>query len=411
MRNLLGGKAHLIVIILVTVGLFFAKLAYDRYGQAKPVIRIGVLHSLSGKMAVREAPLVDALRLAVEGANHEGGINGAQIEMIVGDCRSDDAYCAQQAERFIVQDGVQALFGCWTSSCRKAVKAVVEKHHHLLLYPLQYEGMEQSPDIIYTGAAPNQQIIPMVSWAMQQHGKRAYLIGSDYVFPQAANRIIRKLLLAKDGILLAERYVPLGEQNLDTLVREIKALRPDFVVNTLNGDSNRHFFLALKQAGIRAGDIPVFSTSIAEVDLAAIGPELVAGHYAAWNYFMSIDSAENREFIEHFRRRFGQQRVLDDPMEASYTGVTLWVNALREAETHELPDVKNALMNQTLAAPEGIVAVDEATHHLWQPVRIGRARADGQFDIVWQSGRSIAPAPFPYFIPFDQRAAITGGEQ
>lgn len=409
MKNLLRGKASLIVAIFVAVAMLFAALLYSQYGRAKPGIRIGVLHSLSGTMAVSEAPLVDAVRLAVEEANQSGGVNGAQIEMIVADCRSDSAYCAQQAEKLITQEGVQALFGCWTSACRKAVKPVVEKYHHLLFYPVQYEGLEQSPDIIYTGAVPNQQIIPMVSWAMQHRGKRAYLIGSDYVFPRTANQIVKKLLLTQDGQLLAERYVRLGEQHLDAIAHEIATQHPDFVVNTLNGDSNQYFFHALQQAGIRAEDIPVFSTSVAEAELAAIGPGLMAGHYAAWNYFQSISSDENRAFIERFRRRFGQQRVLDDPMEASYIGVQLWVNALRSAGSLDLPTVKTILAQQTLAAPEGIVAVDAGTRHLWRPVRIGKARADGQFEIVWQSGRSIAPAPFPFFIPRAERDAMAGG--
>ena len=309
----------------------------------------------------------------------------------------------------ITQDKVQALFGCWTSACRKAVKTVVEKHHHLLFYPVQYEGLEQSPDIIYTGAAPNQQIIPMVSWAMQQRGRRVYLIGSDYVFPHVANQIIKKLLMAKGGVLTAEHYVPLGEQNLDDIAREIARVHPDFVVNTINGDSNRYFFRALQKAGIQSRDIPVFSTSIAEVELAAMGPDLMAGNYAAWNYFQSVESDENHAFIERFRRRFGLKRQLDDPMEAAYIGVHLWVNAMRETNTQDMSAVKSALGEQTMSAPEGIVAVDADTHHLWKMVRIGHARADGQFDIVWQSRSSMAPAPFPFFISPFERDAISKG--
>lgn len=368
-----------------------------------------MLHSLTGTMASSEAPLVDAVRLAVEEANQAGGINGAQIEMIVSDCRSDAAYCAQQAEKLITQNKVQALFGCWTSDCRKSVKTIVEKHHHLLFYPVQYEGMEHSPDIIYTGATPGQQIVPMVSWALQQRGHRVYLIGSDYVYPRTANRIVKNQLQALGGQLLAERYVPLGAKELTSVAREIATLHPDFVVNTLNGDSNRYFFQALKEAGVRAGDIPVFSTSVAEVELAAIGPELVSGHYSAWSYFQSVARAENRDFIRRFRKRFGPDRVLDDPMEAAYIGVHLWVNARRSTVTQDMTTLKTVLGRQTLAAPEGIVAVDAATHHLWKPVRIGRARADGQFDIGWESRRSIAPAPFPFFIPVDALRAMQDG--
>lgn len=382
-----------LLFILLALGGLLAQLNQD-----KAPIRIGVLHSLTGTMAASEAPLVDAVRLAVEETNQAGGLNDARIEMVVVDCRSDAAYCAQQAERLIVQEGVQALFGCWTSACRKAVKPVVEKHHHLLFYPVQYEGLERSPDIVYTGAAPNQQLIPMVNWALQQHGRRAYLIGSDYVFPRGANRIVKRLLLAQGGQLLAERYVVLGEQRLDAIVQEIAALRPDFVLNTLNGDSNLHFFRALRKAGIRAEDIPVFSTSIAEVELAAMGPALMSGHYAAWNYFQSVPGAQNRAFIERFRRRFGQERVLDDPMEASYIGVKLWVNAVRSNGSLNMAAVKTRLELGSLSAPEGVVALDPETRHLWKTVRIGKARADGQFEIVWQSPRPVRPAPFPFFI-------------
>ena len=409
MQNPLRGKTDLFVILSVAVALLFAGWLYSRYGRVEPGIKIGVLHSLSGTMMASETPLVDAVRLAVEEANQSGGVNGAQLEMVVADCRSDADICAQQAERMITQEGVRALFGCWTSACRKAVKPVVEKHHHLLFYPVQYEGLEQSPDIIYTGAAPNQQIIPMVTWALQNRGKRVYLIGSDYVFPRTANQIVKKMLLAQGGQLVAERYAPLGERNMDDFVREIAERRPDFVLNTLNGDSNLHFFRALHRAGIRAEDIPVFSTSIAEAELAAMGPELPVGHYAAWNYFQSVQSEENRAFIERFRRRFGQQRLLDDPMEAAYIGVHLWVNALRRAGTSDMHTVKAILAQQTLLAPEGIVAVDAETLHLWKQVRIGRVRADGQFEIVWQSGRSLAPAPFPFFIPHAERPSMTGG--
>ncbi|MDX8399101.1 MAG: urea ABC transporter substrate-binding protein [Gallionellaceae bacterium] len=396
------------IVIVVLVALVLALLLLQG-NQHKPNVKIGVLHSLTGDMAVSEAPLVDVVRMAVEEANQSGGLNGAKIELVVSDCRSDAKYCAQQAEKLISQDGVKALFGCWTSSCRKAVKTVVEKHHHLLFYPVQYEGLEQSPDIFYTGAAPNQQLIAMVSWALQHAGKRAYLIGSDYIYPRSANQIVKKQLLAQGGQLLGERYVPIGEQDMDGIAREIAALHPDFVLNTINGSSNRYFFEALRKAGVRSKDIPVFSTSIAEAELEKIGPELLLGDYAAWNYFQSVDSDENRAFIERFRQRFGHSRVLDDPMEASYIGVKLWVKAARRAATLDMSAIKTVLRMQTLAAPEGMVAVDAGTGHLWKSVRIARARADGQFDIVWQSERSIAPAPFPFFIPQAEHASLVGG--
>ncbi|HEU0283218.1 MAG TPA: ABC transporter substrate-binding protein [Gallionella sp.] len=408
MTNPPRGKTNLFVAIPAAMVLLFAVLLYSQFVRARPNIKIGVLHSLTGTMAISETPLVDAVRLAVEEANASGGVNGQQIEMIVADCRSDAAYCAQQAEKLITQDGVQALFGCWTSACRKAVKPVVEKHHHLLFYPLQYEGLEQSPDIIYTGAAPNQQIIPMALWALQNKGKRFYLIGSDYIFPRTANLMAKDVLLAQGGQLLGERYMPLAATDMTAAVKEIAAQHPDFVLNTLNGDSNRHFFRALREAGLSAEEMPVFSTSVAEVELAALGGNPMAGHYAAWNYFQSLDSAGNKAFVARFKQRFGQERVLDDPMESSYIGVKLWVDAVHGQNSTDLALVKIKLAQQTLLAPEGIVAVDFDTRHLWKTAYIGKARADGQFEIVWQSAQPVHPAPFPFY---RSRAEWLAGQQ
>lgn len=391
------GNTKLFAAVSLAAALVFTAVLYSVYERVKPPVKIGVLHSLSGTMAANEAPLVDAVTLAVEEANRSGGVNGQTIEMIVADCRSDAAYCAEQAEKLITVDGVEALFGCWTSDCRKAVKAVVEQHRHLLFYPLQYEGLEQSSDIVYTGAAPNQQIIPMALWALQHQGKRFYLIGSDYIFPRAANLVAKDVLLPRGGRLLGERYKPLGASDMEEVAKEIAALRPDFVLNTLNGDSNGHFFRALREAGVSAEKIPVFSTSVAESQLAAMGADLMEGHYAAWNYFQSIGSAANRAFVDQFRKRFGGGRVLDDPMQASYVGVRLWVDSARSAGSTDMALLKSILAQQTMPAPEGIVAVDFDTRHLWRTVRIGKARADGQFDIVWQSGQPVHPAPFPLF--------------
>ena len=397
MQKLPVGKSSLLLVISVAVALLASALLYIQSGRAKPGIKIGVLHSLSGTMAASETPLVDALRLAVEEANQSGGVNGQPIEMIVADCRSDAAYCAQQAEKLITTDGVRSLFGCWTSACRKAVKTVVEKHHHLLFYPLQYEGLEQSHDIIYTGAAPNQQIIPMALWALRNQGKRFYLIGSDNIFPRTANLMAKDVLLAQGGQLLGERYLQLGSSDMTAAVKEIAALQPDFVLNTLNTGNNLHFFRALQEAGISSAKVPVFSTRISEVTLAAIGAELTAGHYAAWNYFQSLDSAENKSFVARFKQRFGRNRVLDDPMEASYIGVKLWIEAVRSQSSTDMALIKTTLAQQTLIAPEGIVAVDYETRHLWKKVYIGKARADGQFEIVWHSAQPIHPAPFPFY--------------
>ena len=397
MTNMLRSKTSLIVMRPLAAVLLLALLHYAGLDRPQPSIKIGVLHSLSGMMAMSEVPQVDMIRMAVEEANRAGGLNGRKIEMIVADCRSDAAFCAQQAERLISEEGVQALFGCWTSVCRKAVKLVVERHHHLLFYPLQYEGLEESTDIFYTGAVPNQQITPAVMWAMQNGHKRFYLIGSDTVYPHTANHITRDVLQANGGRVLSERYLHLGNTRVAEVVDEIVQLKPDVILNTLKGVSNYYFFNALREAGISAESVPVISVSINEVELAEMGAGLMAGNYAVGSYFQNIDSTENKEFVAQFKNRFGQQRVLDEPMEAAYIAVRMWANAVREAGTTELPAVKTLLGQQTLRAPEGVVSVDFATNHLWKTVRIGKARADGQFDQVWQSPQMVRPAPFPYY--------------
>jgi urea transport system substrate-binding protein len=372
------------------------------HARVRPVIKIGILHSLTGTMVISEKPLVDALQFAIEEVNAAGGINGQKVEAVIRDCRSDANYCAQQAEKLITEEKVSALFGCWTSTCRKAVKPVVEKHRHLLFYPVQYEGMEQSPNIIYTGAAPNQQIIPGTRWALDNLGKRVYLLGSDYIFPRMANVIIRDMVKAGGGEVVGERYLPLGSGAMGATVADILKQRPDVVLNTLNGGSNFALFDALGKAGISAKKLPVMSYSIAEVELASMTTLKTAGHYAAWNYFQSVPTALNQAFVARFQQRFGAQAVLDDPMEASYTGLLLWAQAAREAASAEPAKVQRSILRQTLLAPEGMVAVDPQTRHLWKTPRIGKVRQDGQFDIVMDSGQPIEPSPFPAYRFMDE---------
>lgn len=360
----------------------------------EPPIRIGVLHSLSGSMAASERPLVDAVRLAVEEINAAGGLLGRRVEMLVADGRSDDAVFAAEAERLIGGEGVSALFACWTSGCRRAVKPVVERHRHLMFYPLQYEGLETSSALYYTGSVPNQQIIPGTMWALERFGKRAYLVGSDDVFPRATNLIIRDLVKANQGSVLAERYRPLGDADFGAIVSDIRALRPDVVLNTLNGDSNTHFFRALHAAGL--GSVPVVSFSLAENGLKAIGPGAYhPNHYAVWSYFQSVPGEANARFVAAFRERYGADRVTSDPVEAAYVGVRLWAQAVSDAGTDAPEQVNRAMRLQSTSSPSGIAAVDRATRHLWKQARIGKARPDGQFELVWNSDDALRPNPFP----------------
>lgn len=361
----------------------------------KSVIRIGVIHSLTGTMAISEAPLVDAVRLAVEEINAGGGLLGRSLEMLVVDSRSDPQVAASEAERLIVEQGVSALFACWTSACRKAVKPVVEKHDHLLFYPVQYEGLEQSPNIIYTGSAPNQQIVPGAHWAMRHLGRRVYLIGSDYIYPRLANRIIADLVKASGAQLLAERYRPLGNADFDDEVQEILRLQPDVIFNTVNGESNLHLFRALAAAGL--SDQAVVSFSIAEGELHAMPEARLNAHYAVWSYFQNIEGEENRRFVTAFRKRFGADRSTSDPVEAAYVGVRLWAQAVQEAGSERTDLVNHVVLRQSIPAPSGILAVDPGSRHLWKNVKIGKANADGGFDIVYASKEPLRPTPFPLY--------------
>lgn len=382
------------LVLQLGIGLFAVKLL-SCTPQPPSAIRIGVIHSLTGTMAMSEAPLVDAVRLAVEEINATGGLLGRQLEMRVVDSHSDPQIAAAEAERLIIEEGVSALFGCWTSDCRKAVKPVVEMHNHLLFYPVQYEGLEQSPNIIYTGSAPNQQIVPGAYWAMQHLGKRVYLIGSDYVFPRLTNRIIADLVTASRATLLAERYRPQGNVDFDSVAREIAQLRPDVVFNTVNGESNQHLFRALRAAGL--SDQAVVSFSIAEGELHLM-PELVLpNHYAVWSYFQNIEGENNRRFVAAYRNRFGADRPTSDPVEAAYIGVRLWAQAVQEGGSERTDLINHLVLRQSIDAPSGVLSVDPVSRHLWKNVKIAKVNANGGFDVVYASQWPLRPTPFPQY--------------
>jgi urea transport system substrate-binding protein len=370
-------------------------------GRSRDPIRVGVLHSLSGTMAISERAVVDATLLAIDDVNRTGGVLGRRVEAVVRDGRSDWPTFAHEAERLILQDRVAVTFGCWTSACRKQLKPIVEEHRHLLFYPLQYEGLEQSPYIVYTGAAPNQQIIPAVRWAVDNLGSRFYLVGSDYVFPRTANAIIRHVVEILGGTIVGEDYLPLGSRDTRSIVEGIQRARPAVILNTVNGDTNVAFFEELRQAGITPDDVPTMSFSVAETELSTMNPDDVAGNYAAWNYFQSVPRDENRTFLSRLHTTYGTSRVAADPMEAAYVGVHLWALAVNDARSTEADAVRRALGDQSYSAPEGVVYVDPETQHTWKRVRIGKIRHDGQFDIVWDSGKPVRPAPYP---PYRSRA-------
>jgi len=381
-----------LVVLGVTGWLFYDGL--PRRIGAEP-IKVGILHSLTGTMSISEKSVVDATLLAIEEINAKGGILGRKIEAIVSDGKSDSPTFAKEAQRLITLEKVSVVFGCWTSASRKTVKPIFEKYKHLLFYPLQYEGLEQSTNIVYTGAAPNQQIIPAVKWAFDNLGKKFFLVASDYVFPHSANEIIKAQVAALGGQIVGEEYLLLGSKETKGIVRKIKVARPDVILNTLNGDTNVAFFAELRIAGVTPDRIPTVSFSIGEKELRSMNPNAMAGDYAAWNYFQTIDSSDNHEFVRRFKEKFGADTMLTDPMEAAYIGVHLWAQAARDAGSIDPIAVRKAVLDQSFNAPEGIVHLDPETQHLWKTVRIGKIRPDGQFDIVWTSDNPIRPTPYP----------------
>ncbi len=362
-----------------------------------PPIRVGILHSLTGTMAISETPVVQAVELSIEEINQSGGLlGGRKIVPILADGRSDWPTFAAESRRLITGEKVCAVFGCWTSASRKTVRPVFEELGGLLFYPVQYEGLEESPNIIYLGAAPNQQIIPAVKWAFDNlKSRRFYLVGSDYVFPRAANAVIGDQVKALGAQVVGEDYVPLGCTEVQDMVEKIEATHPDVILNTINGDTNLAFFRALRAAGIDPKTIPTISFSIGESELPALNPSACAGDYAVWNYFQSLDGPRNSTFVAAFRKRYGEERVVSDPMEAAYCAVKLWAQAVELAGTENTDAVRKEILDQSMAAPEGVMLIDPETQHTWRPVRVGRIRADGQFDVVWDSHRPVRPQPFP----------------
>ncbi|XZN91761.1 MAG: urea ABC transporter substrate-binding protein [Microcoleus sp.] len=357
-------------------------------------IKIGVLHSLTGTMSVSGISVKDATLLAVGEINASGGVLGHLLEAVIEDGASDLQTFAQKAKQLLLEEGVAVVFGCWTSASRKAVLPVFEDLNGLLFYPLQYEGLEQSRHIFYTGAAPNQQIVPGVDYLLGLSKRKIFLLGSDYIFPRTANQIVKAQLAAVSGVLAGEVYLPLGSRDVDEAIAHILAVKPDAILNTLNGDSNVAFFQKLREAGVKADELPVMSVSVAEEEVRAIGPENIAGHLVVWNYFQTVDTPENREFVKAYKEKYGQDRVTDDPIEAAYLSVYLWKKAVEKAGSIEVTKVREAAKNIEFAAPSGMVKIDAKTQHTWKTVRIGKVRLDGQIEEIWNSGASVSPDPF-----------------
>lgn len=389
-------RRTVILLVASAAGTAAAGVLAVRGGGERTPVRVGVLHSLSGAMAVTEAAVVDATLFAIEELNAAGGVlGGRQVVPVVADGGSDDAVFVREAQQLIVRERVSAIFGCWTSSARKSVRHVVESQDHLLVYPAAYEGVESSPAIIYVGSSPNQKFIPAVTWALDRIGSNIFLVGGDDIFSRTANAVITDHISTVGGVIMGEEYLASGHIDATPVIERIVATSPNLILNSLTGEANRVFFTALRAAGITPEVIPTISFAFGEAELQSFGPQLAAGDYAAASYFQSIDSAENRSFLHSFQTRFGKGRPVDESMEAAWLGVRLWASGVAQAGTADPRPVRLAIRNQSVRAPEGVAYLDPDTQHTWKSVRIGRVRSDGQFDIVWTSGKPVRPLPYP----------------
>ena len=396
-----------------------AALALGTVGStafAQSTIKVGVLHSLSGTMAISETVLKDVALMAIEEINAKGGVLGKKIEPVVVDPASNWPLFAEKAKQLIGQDKTVVTFGCWTSVSRKSVLPVFEELNSLLFYPVQYEGEELSKNVFYTGAAPNQQAIPAVEYLMSKDGgsaKRWVLLGTDYVYPRTTNKILRAFLKTK-GVAEAdimEEYTPFGHSDYQTIIGKIKKFAADgkktAVISTINGDSNVPFYKELGNQGLKAKDVPVVAFSVGEEELRGVDTKPLVGHLAAWNYFMSLKNPANDEFTKKwatYAKAKGiaghkDKPLTNDPMEATYIGIYMWKQAVEKAKSTDTDKVIAAMAGQTFKAPGGFTStMDMKNHHLHKPVFIGEIKADGQFNVVWKTSGPVVAKPWSPYI-------------
>jgi len=402
----------LVSVTAASVSLAFGSTSL--FAQQKTV-KVGVLHSLSGTMAISETSLKDVALMTFDEINAKGGVMGMKIEPVVVDPASNWPLFAEKARQLISQDKVAAVFGCWTSVSRKSVLPVFEELNGLLFYPVQYEGEELSKNVFYTGAAPNQQAIPAVEYLMSKEGggaKRFFLLGTDYVYPRTTNKILRAFLKSKgvDEKDIEEVYTPFGHTDYQTIVGNIKKFSAGgktAVISTINGDSNVPFYKELGNQGLKATDVPVVAFSVGEEELRGVDTKPLVGHLAAWNYFMSLKNPANDEFKKKWAEYAKAKKlpgadkpITNDPMEATYIGIHMWKQAVEKAKSFDTDKVVAAMAGQEFNAPDGFkIKMDEKNHHLWKPVFIGEIKPDGQFNVVWKTPGPIRAQPWSPFIP------------
>lgn len=357
-------------------------------------VKIGFLNSLSGTMAISEQTVRDALDLAAKEINAAGGVLGKTLEVVAEDGASEPTIFAEKAEKLITSDCVAAVFGGWTSSSRKAMLPVFESKGSLLFYPVQYEGLEASKNIFYTGATTNQQIVPGMDYLKEQGKTKIFLVGSDYVFPRTANKIINAYAEANGIEIVGEEYAPMGHTDFSTIVNKLRSSGADAVFNTLNGDSNVAFFKEYKNVDLSPETLPVVSVSIAEEEVGGIGVDNVEGQLTAWNYYQTLDTPANKTFVEAFKAEYGDDRVTSDPMEAAYASLYLWKGMVEKAKSFAVADIQAAADGVSFDAPEGTVTINGDNHHIAKTALIGEIGDDGLIHTVWTSDAPIEPDPF-----------------
>lgn len=413
-------RRPLLKTTLAASALLFSGLFPFSAAHAADTIKVGILHSLSGTMAISETSLKDMALMTIDEINAKGGVNGKKLEPVVVDPASNWPLFAEKARQLLTQDKVAVVFGCWTSVSRKSVLPVFEELNGMLFYPVQYEGEEMSPNVFYTGAAPNQQAIPAVEYLMSEDGgaaKRFFLLGTDYVYPRTTNKILRAFLHSKgvDDKDIEEVYTPFGHSDYQTIVANIKKFSAGgetAVVSTINGDSNVPFYKELANQGLKATDVPVVAFSVGEEELRGIDTAPLVGHLAAWNYFQSVENPVNQKFVSDWKAYAKAHNlpnaataVTNDPMEATYVGIHMWAQAVEKAKSTDVDKVRDALADQRFQAPSGYtLTMDKTNHHLHKPVMIGEIQDDGQFSVVWQTEGPIRAQPWsPYITGNDKK--------
>lgn len=391
-------RSYLLNFILIVGILLIYFFEYSNLTE-ETTVNVGVLFSETGTMASADQPVLRSTLLAIEQINQQGGLNGKKLIPIIYDGASDSKKYAELAKKMIQKDHVKVIFGCWTSASRKEVKPIVENYDSLLVYPTQNEGVEDSKNIIYLGAIPNQQLVPAVSWMMEHYGRNVFLVGSDYIYPYVANEILTHETTVLGGKIVGTHYIRMGSMDVDAVINDITQKNPDFIFNTINGSTNIAFFKRLNELTVEKGirRPPVMSFSLSNGEMNAIGMNKMVGDLATWSYFVIQDNLKNRIFLNDYRKKYGSIDDINDTAITAYSGVYLWAQAVREAPSIEAAAARELMLRQSVASPGGVIYVDPVSGHAWRTVEIARINEKGNYTFVWTSGAPIEPIVYPDF--------------